>query len=279
MKQRKTRKLNPIHVRWLVGTAVLGVVVVSLLPVPVTFNIRVSTQVVKFEPSESHRSEWQINRAILRGSSDKARPLFTGVLRVLPGSYVVFTRIGSGPLNISIRASHTGEAVVKILANNSDKWTTLNDKANFTIPLTSLTGTNHTMSVFPLSGTITLGADIPERIIEQPLLLINGSVTMLSHVLVGKEKYEAGRSMLDIGDKLKVKGDNDVYGIIMVGVDPDLSALCRVVTKRLQVYRFGTLGYTLSTSLLSRIQNDPLVQLVWGASLLLVGFLMRWFKQ
>ena len=279
MKLLMPIKLSVFQARMLIGIIVLSVIIISLIPVSVTFNVRALTQAASFIADDSFRSEWRFENALIRKGEDENSSAFSGVLKVLPGSNVTISRIGNGNLNINISGIREEDTIAKILADGSDEWLTIANRLYLALPDSSLTGLDHTMSIFPFTGTIRIGADIPDRITSQPLLLIEGKVTMLSHVFIGTNKYEAGNSQLELGDKLTVEGDGVPFGTIIVGSDPNLTIMCRVVAKKLAVHRFGSVGYTLSTSLFSRIQNDPLVQIIWATSLFLIGFLLLWLKK
>ena len=127
-------------------------------------------------------------------------------------------------------------------------------------------------------GEITLGAEIADFGSDSPVLLLGGTVTMLAHTLIGNRRYDAGKVTLDLADHIKLDQAGDAYGLLVIGRNPDISAVFRVIARSVSVYRFGTVGYDVYASPLTRIRNDHVIQGIWVALLLLLGLLAKWGK-
>jgi hypothetical protein len=130
-------------------------------------------------------------------------------------------------------------------------------------------------TVLPMNGSVTIGAEVTDGISEYPVLLLEGSVTMLAHTLVGDMRYDAGSLSLDLGDYIKLDQAGDAYGLVVIGRTPDLSTVFRVVARSLRVHRFGATGYSFYASPFTRLQNDPAIQAVWAAAVFMFAALAR----
>ena len=255
---------------------VTGVIIVcvlsalSLYRVPTTFNISARTQVVDVVVGLTHRDVWFLNDSLIfRGFEGGKGEPFGGTLRVLPRTVVNVTRIGGGPLRLTCSAHDSESPVVELQASGRTSQT-VRGRLVIVVPHPNTNADREEQpTVLPINGAITIGAEVTDAASEYPVLLLDGSVTMLAHTILGKLRYDAGRVALDLGDFIKLDTAADGYGLLVIGPGGDLSAVFRVVARSLSVYRFGAEGYSFYASPFTRIQKDPAIQAVWAATLLL----------
>ena len=66
-------------------------------------------------------------------------------------------------------------------------------------------------------------------------------------------------------------GGADFSGIVVANEMPGLTVVLRKVGTEVRISRFGAQGYTVSTSIRSRIVEDPSIQAIWLTFLSLAG--------
>ncbi len=270
------KRIKPLLII-MAAIVIAGVVVASLVPLPTTFNLNVSTQVVQATISPQHRVDWHFRNALIYDNYDSPGKLFTGYVRVLPKTQVVFERAGNSPLRIALRSQSAQEPLAELHSSDKTKRD-LHQWASIVVPLKSLHSQEGRATVLPVSGDIALGAEL-SQLSDHPALLLGGRVALLAHSLLGDEKYEAGTAELETGDFVQVKDGTDAHGFVFVGANSDMTGVFRVIARRVEVSRFGAQGYAVYASALNRLKNDTALQLVWAAAVFLLGVLMSWMKR
>lgn len=261
---------------------VVALVALSLYRVPTTFNIAAQTQIVTITVGDTHRDLWFVHDAsVLRGEAGTSGggsggiQGFTGAVRVLPGAVLNITRMGAGPLRVTCVAGHPEAPVAELRPSSGPPDIVRGRLVLLDIDPSRNADGEEQATVLPMSGRITVGAEVTDAISEYPVLLLEGSVTMLAHTLVGDMRYDAGRVSLDLGDYVKLDQAGDAFGLIVAGRTADLSAAFRVEARSLRVYRFGSAGYSFYASPFTRIQHDPAIQAVWGGAVFVFAVLAR----
>lgn len=263
------------------ASVVVALVLLSLCKVSTTFNISASTQIVVISIGNTHRTEWHFNDASISYQWNPASEHFSGSVLALPGVPVVIERIGSGTLQLTFGPVEPNRPVVKLISGKAANKKTEFIRERLVLKYSDL-GIGKDRSeptlLLPVSGTITLGADIGDFGSDQPALLLGGSVTMLAHTLIGNRRYDAGKVSLDLADYVTLDQAGDAYGLLLVGRGADITAIFRVIAKSLSIYRYGTVGYDVYASPLTRIKNDYSIQAIWAAGLLVLGSLAKLVK-
>ena len=175
-----------MRLRTLVALGVLTVVVLTLLTqfgIPTTFSTSAETQVVTVVVANGFRHEWFLNGATLTltgSDGTNERSVLSDAIRPLPGAKVTLSRIGSGPLVLVIEGKDKQPVVI------------LPGERTFTgrVDVVHRLSSDHDLpgrlpTVLPVSGRITLGAEVNDGFSERPLMLLEGSTTMLSHTVLG----------------------------------------------------------------------------------------------
>lgn len=255
----------------------IGVLVVIVLAVmtqvgvPTTFSVLAETQVVSLTLADDFRHLWFFRNATLTvtgADGSRQSRSFSGSLRPAPGTKVTLVRTGSGPLVVTIEAGKNSPVA------ELDEGEIVNGRLDLVDGPADGERAGEPATVLPVSGTITIGAEVNNGFAERPVMLLAGSVTMLAHALLGSLRYDAGHVQLDPGDLVTLKGLGNAYGLVTAS-DANLSTVMRMDAWRLLVTRYGSEGYSFYASPIARIMNDPVIQAVWAGAVFLFAVLAK----
>lgn len=258
---------------------IVTLIMVSLYKIPTTFNISATTQIFDIITGSSHRSPWVFKDAMIFFGYELQGHTFTGRIIVLPNTRVTFERIGSGPLRLRCESPSAGKTVAKLYEVGGEAPVIVKDRLVLVDHASVKFAEDYHATVLPMSGSITAGTEIGDALSNRPTLLLGGKVTMLAHTLFGRRRYDAGQVFLDMGDYISVQQQGDAYGLLVVRQKPEISVIFRVIGKSLSVSRFGTQGYEVYASLLTRIKNDHALQAIWAASIFLLTVITKWIRK
>lgn len=263
----------------LAAVAVLFAVAASVWPVPTTFSIEASTEVLRLSVSGEHRADWVLPKARVFSGRDRAGAEFTGTLRASPGASVVFERAGRGPLRITIEEGKGASKAADLTHDGAQSSAPVRDRVVVVVAPDALIDRNGFATALPIGGEVTVGSDIGAYADSARAMLLNGRIVLLAHSLLGQNKYEAGKTDLVLGDWVSPPNRTVATGILRVGDEPAMRAVLRLVAAELRVERYGAQGYSVFASLLERIKHDGSLQLAWGAALFILGWAARWWKK
>lgn len=258
---------------------IVTLIIVSLYKVPTTFNISATTQILNIITGSSHRSPWVFKDAMIFFGYEQQGQTFTGEIIVLPNTRVIFERIGSGPLRLSCESLSAGKIVAKLYEAGKEAPVIVKERLVLVDHAPVKFAEEYHATVLPMSGSITAGLEMGDALTNRPALLLGGKVTLLARTLFGRGRYDAGQVFLDLGDYISVQQQGNAYGLLVVQQEPEISVIFRVIGKSISVYRFGTQGYEVYASLLTRIKNDHSLQAIWTASIFLLTMLIKWTRK
>jgi hypothetical protein len=103
-------------------------------------------------------------------------------------------------------------------------------------------------------------------------LLRSGEIRILGHSILDRESLFRGDVIsLDTGDLVTVEGADECVGLVVVNEKPAIKVAVRCVGKEAKVTRFASKGYSVSTSIFTRIKNDRPLQAAWAVVFLIAS--------
>lgn len=248
---------------------------------PITFHTTAHTEIVEVAYSGN-----QINQKLIWGFEDAEivsirdeddpeipppRIPFTGSLEFNSNGdiNIVITRIGSGPLSIRVYTA-TG-SVGRLYENQEPSDISLGNEVRLYIK--NLSREKDEKLIFPLVGQITIGR-VPEfkSTVSRIPLLQSGVVTMRSHSFFSKVKYDAGTEKLDMGEQFSLEeAIGFSRGFVVISTKTGMDVILDGVARQGKVLRYLAKGYEIKAPLVTRIMNDPIIQLFWIAVGMLFG--------
>jgi hypothetical protein len=260
-----------------VGFSVVTALVLTLVPVQTTFNITGRSEFLKLVNTSGRWLPLHLTEAILVAPPQIPSARFSGRLSIAPEAEVFIERISLGPIRISCRLPDPGSTAAEFMPDHnpssalrlSGRFVVLVDD----VPERSAKGES---VIIPLTGNITIGKNVVEGIASSGLLR-EGRVDIIGHSLLGKSRFDAGSTNLDMGDVVSLRGAM-FSGLLVANEQPALGTSFRAAGYRLKVDRYGAEGYELSTPFPSRFTHDKAFQVLWGTCLAFISF-VSFFKK
>ena len=234
------------------------------------YSITAKTDVLAIQALEHPLNHWELD---YKGT---LHDIFNDKIYNLQESEFVIKVTGGTELTVT--TSESRNTLVVILNNNEDKSAaTLYDDGKI-INISSYAQIEietEKSLILPFYGTTSIGDDVSPGIRN---ILHEGKIRIIEQVLGSDVRYEAGEFTLDAGDRVKLYENFDlglestVRGFLFHANGEMLAVNIHGDASIARVYRLGSSGYSVKSSLWQRIVNDPVI--VSMTSLLAILFLM-----
>ena len=246
------------------AAALFVALIVTYWETSVTFNVTIVTENIVVRTTEEPSSRWFLSDVEIREEGESCFKLFQGSVSFNPKVSITIERISNGPLRILIRSLLPEQSVGNLYDQTDEFLKRLGKRVIFRIQNVKDRTMNGKTIVLPLTGIVEAGRELRFSTSPSVGLLRSGKVSMLAKTLWGRTAYDAGTVQLDIGDRFIVdKPQSSSYGFVLANEKPGITSVFRTVGKRGRVIRFGSEGYTISSSIFTRITNDRVVQGLW----------------
>lgn len=236
----------------------------TLVPYSTTFDISAVTESFIVDDTSDMMTNWPFKGALVYGGFDTEGSHFQGIYRPSAHTFMEFERIGHGPLRIVCKAAQAGGSV-GALVDDEGNQTALGSRVVFRLEGFNSQAGQAQSVVLPVSGRIRVGRAVRREVSPDIPILREGSIRLLGKSLWLGTIYEAGSFQLNAGDEVStIEPRSPAQGLVMVDESPGLSVSVRVVADHASVSRFESEGYSIRSSIVSRLVNDAFVQSTWG---------------
>lgn len=226
---------------------------VLFLPRENIFTVKAKTDVASIKLVKSHLNQWDVSDAILitdplEGTRKKLDSLDAFLL-----------------LNEATEARFTRERgyITLVLSNpislgSIDTPSQQFDLATYAELIIPLEGDR----IFPFEGSLVLGEDVAVGVGH---ILHEASLTIVEQQLFKQARYKAEEYTLESGNKLELFSDDSHeapavgMGFLTLSEQEGLKVVSHGRAEVARVERLGSAGYDISSSIWSRLLNDPLV--------------------
>jgi hypothetical protein len=260
---------------------VAGAIALSFWPVPTSFTVSAITDGIRVATAaKGPKTSWFVGKARVLKSQDAGPTDFDGTVVVREGTDVLIERIGRGPLRIQCRPmnvvseGHGDDIPVAELYGRDDDGFLGTVKGQLAIRIDDLEAraASGDSLVLPINGSVQLGGDTRPDV-RHVAPLREGKVVLVGSTLFGDSHYSAGGSDLLFGDSVAIDTTQPMMGLVMVDGEPSMKAVFRAVGMDAHISRYGSRGYKVGTSLVSRVTSDESIQAIWAAALTIFGAL------
>ncbi len=237
-----------------------------------TFSIAADTQILTWYPAAHGIPMWQFRAAQLYRGSESEPVAFAGNVEATPNAVITLTRLGSGPLSVTVEQEEASQPVLNLYGLDEGFIEAVNERVVFIVDIDEAADA----IVLLLSGRVDIGQDFSQYGSESPELLKAARVSILGHTIVGRSRYDGGSTDLDAGDFVSFGNVNETQGDVAVGqviVDQEsnITVITRVIADSVTVRRFSSQGYAIESTLYSRLTNDTTLQALWASFLFFYG--------
>ncbi len=255
----------------LLGLLLIATAALSLWKPDATFSIDARTQILTWTPGERGIPRWQFRSArMYRG--DEPEPIdFSGNVELTPNAIVTLTRLGDGPLRVTVEPTDSSSPVLNIYGLDEEWIDAVYEPSVFVMDI----NTAEDAIMLLMTGQLDIGQEFGQYGSESPELLKSAKVSILGHTIDGRSLYDGGSTELDAGDYVRFGVNSNAVGQVIVDTEPGLAIIARVIADNVEVRRYSSQGYEIQSSLFSRLKNDNVLQALW-ASLLFLGGVRRY---
>ena len=251
------------------------------------FHIEATTEIIKIDSLSKSTSNMTFYKArVYDESFEVVSDTFNGEFEPNAGITLVIERVSNGQPLIYL-SKDDGDGIVGRLIDYETQTSVGSLKSGSIIVLphldSLLAGGNS--FVFPFAGRVELGKKIGYSVSgETSPILRSGSIILSSKSIITGERFRARELGLQAGDNISFKGDNYGYGFVGINETPALQTSFRILSPEATVRKTGpedlASGYSLSTSLYSRISNDRWYQIAiaLGALILFLTGIARFVR-
>jgi hypothetical protein len=271
--KRDGLRKHQIVTRWLAVIALLTACTVTFIQHSATFAVTAAIERVEFITSKGKTTNWFLKNAQYIPEYESPRQEFSGYLELGEGVRVTIERVAMGPLYIQVQANTPDQSDLGVLfAEDGSPLGAIHRHALFKIIDFQTLSANGKNVVLPISGDVRLGTLVERPTLPSVPLLRQGQITVIGHSLLGDDLYKGDSQSLDPGDVVEIgNASGPAIGFVAVEEGPALMATFHVVAKNLSVNRLPASGYTVSSTVFSRIKNDGTLQSIWAALLFLLA--------
>ncbi len=239
-----------------------------------TYSAEVRTEILSISMNAPNKHRWYMVKprvltdAELIDTAEVAGR--SGFVELFDSVQVTLSRHGNGKLLVQIESAVDDRSKLGLGPTAILHWDSIDGD---TIPRADTAKTflgvqmdsMHNPLTFPFVGWAILGADVPAERRFAPMLL-SGRVEIYGKM--GKQRYRAGGTELEAGDKfavIKAEEEKEKIGYGVIRIDPPDRALdsrgmlviYHAEGEEAQVSRFGTGGHRLSMSWLALLTSNP----------------------
>lgn len=227
------------------------------------FTIKGQTEAFTITLSDAPINQWDVSKAILvtdilaSNDEDVYLPLDSYYIPA-PNTVArihLLQESGKSRLLITLSDEH-GASVGEI--ETAAGIETLPSYAELKLPLNNVI-------MLPFEGQVQIGEDIGNGVDK---ILLSGGVRIIEKQLFTENRYIAGDYEFDTGDRIQLFSDHEesilskVKGFVRIVNSNSISFTLHGEGRVLKVYRLGSAGYEISSSVWSRLTKDPVVSAI-----------------
>ena len=244
-------------------------IIIIICPVPSTFSISVKTELIKFETIDDNNSKiplYNVKQLNNYNETTYQKERIDGTFEVADSTVTSIERIANGDVFITIE-SLSGKSVGTFYSADGDE---INEQAGefvefYIDSIVNRVDRGETI-IIPVTGKIDIGRSINYEIHGNSTAIVrSGKVTVIGKSIFGGNYFKSDSYDLNIGDQFSVKNPKSkAYGFVTINEESGMAAAYKIIGKRGSIITPGPIddnsGYEVSTSLLSRFLNDPIIK-------------------
>lgn len=281
-KKKKNRQLSIeqiILVLFLVLAVFLAVIII--IPVESTFSISVNTERIKFIVLKDHSKIPLRNVTIfnydgkridttcqkLVQSKQDSTAGYDGTFKIADNSSIIIERIAMGALSIQIKGSKENPAGTFYSWEEDEVIHEADNFVEFYIEDIKARVLKGETIIIPIKGRkMRIGRSVNYETFENTTAMLKkGKVRAIGKSFFFKNNYFISETYeLNIGDQFIVGDDKtEAYGFVTINENSAMDASYKILGKKGRIITPGPInensGYLISTSLISRFKNDPII--------------------